>query len=79
MSQTGVCLYPFSVCFDSVVVPWVVGPVPADNEVSQRAGPSGERDAVSKVETQGPRFKTVCCHSDSDPVNIAGSALARNR
>lgn len=63
---------------DSTVVPWVVGPVPADNEVSQRTGASRERDAVSKVETQGPRFKTVCSNSASDMVNIAGSALPLN-
>lgn len=61
-----------------LLLPWVVGPVPAANEVPQRAGASGERDAVSKVEAHGPHFKTVRCSSDSDPVNIVGSALAQN-
>ncbi|CAF95657.1 unnamed protein product, partial [Tetraodon nigroviridis] len=63
---------------DNVVMLRAAGPVPAGNEVSQRAGPSGERDAVSEVETQGPRFKTVSCLSDCDPVNTAGSALTRS-
>lgn len=62
--------------FESVVVvPLVVGPVSADNDVPQRAGPSGERDAVSKVETPGPRFQTVSSKFGFDPCNIGASAL----
>lgn len=61
--------------FDRVVVPSVVGPVSADNGVPQRAGPSGERDAVSEVEAPGPRFKTVSSKFDFEPFNIGASAL----
>lgn len=53
----------------SVVVLGVAGPVPAGNEVPQRAGPSGERDAVPTVEAQGPRVQTVSRRSGSDPVH----------
>lgn len=56
-------------------LPLVVGPISADNDVSQRAGPSGERDAVSKVETQGPRFKTVCSTFDVEPFNTDESLI----
>lgn len=62
--------------FDSVVVvPLLVGPVSADNDVPQRAGPSGERDAVSTVETPGPRAKTVSSKFEFDPFNVGASAL----
>lgn len=63
--------------FDSVVVPLVLGPVSADNDVPQRAGPSGERDAVSKVETPSPRVKTVSSKFDFHPFNVGASALVR--
>lgn len=58
-----------------VVVPLVVGPVSADNGVPQRAGPSGERDAVSEVETHGPRFTAVSSKFGPEPFTVGGSAL----